>query len=154
MRHVIFLFVCGRNSLEELKALLAHEYHHICRLHQIETKETEYTLLDTMIMEGLAEQAVTERYTEKNNAPWTTYLSKEEALYYWRNVVYERITIKRGTREHDILLNGLHSYPKMLGYALGFHIVKDCVALEEDTLSLLSIDAKEILSKANTFHVP
>ena len=42
----------------------------------------------------------------------------------------------------------------MLGYALGFHIVKDCVALEEDTLSLLPIDAKEILSKANTFHVP
>ena len=65
MRHVIFLFVCGRNSVEELKVLLAHEYHHICRLHQIETKETEYTLLDTMIMEGLAEQAVTERYTEK-----------------------------------------------------------------------------------------
>ena len=52
MRHVIFLFVCGRNSVEELKVLLAHEYHHICRLHQIETKETEYTLLDTMIMEG------------------------------------------------------------------------------------------------------
>ncbi|MDA1571231.1 DUF2268 domain-containing putative Zn-dependent protease, partial [Bacillus cereus] len=70
MRHVIFLFVCGRNSVEELKVLLAHEYHHICRLHQIETKETEYTLLDTMIMEGLAEQAVTERYSEKNNAPW------------------------------------------------------------------------------------
>ena len=65
MRHVIFLFVCGRNSVEELKVLLAHEYHHICRLHQIETKETEYTLLDTMIMEGLAEQAVTERYSEK-----------------------------------------------------------------------------------------
>lgn len=66
MRHVIFLFVCGRNSVEELKALLTHEYHHICRLHQIETKETEYTLLDTMIMEGLAEQAVYERYTEKD----------------------------------------------------------------------------------------
>ena len=77
--------------------LLAHEYHHICRLHQIETKETEYTLLDTMIMEGLAEQAVTERYTE-NNAPWTAYLSKEEAVYYWKNVVHERISIKRGTR--------------------------------------------------------
>ncbi|MGE7872789.1 DUF2268 domain-containing protein [Bacillus paramycoides] len=154
MRHVIFLFVCGRNSVEELKVLLTHEYHHICRLHQIETKETEYTLLDTMIMEGLAEQAVTERYTEKNNAPWTTYLSKEEAIYYWQNVVQERISIKRGTKEHDILLNGLHSYPKMLGYALGFYIVKDCVAFEgEDTLSLLSIDAKEILSKANTFHV-
>ena len=32
---------------------------------KLETKETEYTLLDTMIMEGLAEQAVTERYSEK-----------------------------------------------------------------------------------------
>ena len=32
---------------------------------KLRRKETEYTLLDTMIMEGLAEQAVTERYTEK-----------------------------------------------------------------------------------------
>ena len=41
----------------------------------------------------------------------------------------------------------------MLGYALAY-IVKDCVTLEgEDTLSLLSIDAKEILNKANTFHI-
>ena len=40
----------------------------------------------------------------------------------------------------------------MLGYALGFHIVKDCVTLEgEDTLSLLPIDAKEILNKAKHF---
>jgi uncharacterized protein YjaZ len=105
-------------------------------------------------MEGLAEQAVYERYTEKRCAPWTTYISKEDAIYYWRNSIQERIGVKRGTREHDVLLNGLHSYPKMLGYALGFHIVKDCVAFEgENTLSLLSIDAKEILNKANTFHV-
>ncbi len=68
---------------------------------------------------------------------------KKRLFIIGKNVVHERISIKRGTREHDILLNGFHSYPKMLGYALGFHIVKDCVTLEgEDTLSLLSIDAK------------
>ncbi|KFN01069.1 cytoplasmic protein [Bacillus clarus] len=152
MRHVIFLFVCGRNSVEELKALLTHEYHHICRLHQIATKEQDYTLLDTMIMEGLAEQAVYERHTEISCAPWTTYFSREEAIHYWKKFVRERMDVKRGTREHDILLNGLYKYPRMLGYALGFYIVKDCVSLEgEDTISLLSIDAKQILNKASTF---
>ncbi|KEK24828.1 DUF2268 domain-containing protein [Bacillus gaemokensis] len=152
MRHVIFLFICGSNSIEELKALLTHEYHHICRLHQIEKNERDYTLLDTMIMEGLAEQAVYERHTEMECAPWTSYFSKEEALHYWDKSVKDRINLKRGTREHDLLLNGLHSYPKMLGYGIGFHIVKDCVEGKKDnTLSLLSMDAIQILNKANTF---
>lgn len=152
MRHVIFLFVCGKNSVKELKALLTHEYHHICRLHQIENREKDYTLLDTMIMEGLAEQAVTERHTEEACAPWTLYFTKEEAQYYWEKIVKDRVDMKRGTREHDCLLTGMRRYPKMLGYAIGFHIVKECVELErENTLSLLSIDAKHILNKANTF---
>ncbi|WIY62358.1 DUF2268 domain-containing protein [Bacillus arachidis] len=152
MRHVIFLFVCGRNTVEELKALLTHEYHHICRLHQIEKTEKDYTLLDTMIMEGLAEQAVYERHSEKSYAPWTSYFTKEEAIHYWEKIVKNRKDIQRGTREHDYLLNGVQMYPKMLGYGVGFHIVKDCVELEKDnTLSLLSLDAVRILNKAKTF---
>lgn len=152
MRHVIFLFVCGRNTVKELKALLTHEYHHICRLHQIEKKEKDYTLLDTMIMEGLAEQAVYERHSEKSYAPWTSYYTKEEAVHYWEKVVKKKQDMKRGTREHDCLLNGMQMYPKMLGYGVGFHIVKDCVEFEKDnTLSLLSMDAICILNKANTF---
>ncbi|PDZ71825.1 DUF2268 domain-containing protein [Bacillus pseudomycoides] len=152
MRHVIFLFVCGRNTVKELKALLTHEYHHICRLHQIEKKEKDYTLLDTMIMEGLAEQAVYERHSKKSYAPWTSYYTKEEAVHYWEKVVKKKQDMKRGTREHDCLLNGMQMYPKMLGYGVGFHIVKDCVEFEKDnTLSLLSMDAICILNKANTF---
>ena len=152
MRHVIFLFVCGRNTVEELKALLTHEYHHICRLHQSDKNEIEYTLLDTMVMEGLAEQAVYERHTKTNYAPWTSYFTKEEALYYWERIVKEKQDIKRGTREYDSLLHGFHMYPEMLGYGVGFHIVKDCVKCEEyDTLSLLSMDAVSILNKANAF---
>ncbi|WP_242142265.1 MULTISPECIES: DUF2268 domain-containing protein [unclassified Bacillus cereus group] len=152
MRHVIFLFVCGRNSIQELKALLTHEYHHICRLHQIVKREQEYTLLDTMIMEGLAEQAVMERHTEQACAPWTLYFSKEEALYYWKKVIKEKRDIRRGTREYDAILNGIGPYPKMIGYGVGFHIVKECVEVtKENTLSFLSIDARHILKKATTF---
>ncbi|MDM5153825.1 DUF2268 domain-containing putative Zn-dependent protease [Bacillus sp. DX1.1] len=152
MRHVIFLFVSGQNTIEELKALLTHEYHHICRLHRIEKQEIDYTLLDTMIMEGLAEQAVYERHSETYCAPWTLYFSKEEAVRYWERVVKEKHEVKRGTREHDWLLNGLRMYPNMLGYGIGFHIVKDCVQLEKfSTVSLLSMDATSILNKASSF---
>ena len=43
---------------------------------------------------------------------------------------------------------------RCLAMRLDFILSKDCVTLEgEDTLSLLSIDAKEILNKANTFHI-
>ena len=79
---------------------------------------------------------------------------QKKMLFIIGGIQYKNERRKRGTREHDVLLNGLHSYPKMLGYALGFHIVKDCVAFEgRIVFSLLSIDAKEILNKANTFHV-
>ncbi|GAA3329649.1 hypothetical protein GCM10020331_078750 [Ectobacillus funiculus] len=39
-----------------------------------------------------------------------------------------KITVYRGTAEHEELLNGLRLYPDMLGYAVGFHLVQDCIA--------------------------
>ena len=61
-----------------------------------------------MIMEGLAEQkAVYEKYRKKMCT--MDYLHfKEDAIYYWRNSIQERIDVREGTREHDVLLNGLH----------------------------------------------
>lgn len=152
MRGALFLFVSPTNTIEELRALLTHEYHHICRLYNSKKREEGYTLLDTMIMEGLAEQAVYERYSALCYAPWTAYYEKEEAIDFWQRFVKEKYLVKRGTREHDMILNGLGMYPKMLGYTIGFHIVKDCVQVgKEDTLSLLGVEAEEILRKASSF---
>lgn len=154
MRNVLFLFVSSQNSIAELKALLTHEYHHICRIHASKREEEAYTILDTMVMEGLAEHAVYERHGESYYAPWVSYYEKEEAIMYWRRFIQDKRRIQRGTREHDILLNGRGLfYPKMLGYAVGFHIVKDCVERKKwNTTTLLGIDANAILKDALSFY--
>lgn len=152
MRNVLFLFVSSQNSIAELKALLTHEYHHICRIHANEKGEEAYTILDTMMMEGLAEHAVYERHGGSYYAPWVSYYKKEEAIMFWRRFIQGKRGIQRGTREHDILLNGRGFYPKMLGYAVGFHIVKDCVEHKKwNTTSLIEMDAKAILEGALSF---
>ncbi|HDX9579860.1 TPA: DUF2268 domain-containing protein [Bacillus pseudomycoides] len=154
MRNALFLFVSSQNSIAELKALLTHEYHHICRIHACERKEEAYTILDTMMMEGLAEYAVYERYGERYYAPWVSYYNKEEAIKLWCRYIQDKQEIQRGTREHDTLLNGRGLfYPEMLGYAVGFHIVKDCVERKQwDTTTLLGMEAKAILEGALSFY--
>ncbi|CAM4090684.1 hypothetical protein BAMA_17345 [Bacillus manliponensis] len=152
MRDALFLFISSKNTIAELRALLTHEYHHICRIYNSKKKEENYTLLDTMIMEGLAEQAVYERHSASCYAPWTNYYEKEDVIDFWNRFVKGKCHVLRGTREHDIILNGLGAYPKMAGYNIGFHIVKDCVQSEkENSLSLLKLEAEDILQKAYSF---
>ncbi|CAG9612874.1 hypothetical protein BACCIP111899_02052 [Bacillus rhizoplanae] len=152
MRNALFLFVSSQNSIAELKALLTHEYHHICRIHESKAIEEQYTILDTMVMEGLAEQAVYERHGDRYYAPWVSYYSKEEAIRFWNRFIQDKCDVKRGMREHDVLLHGWRLYPKMLGYAVGFHIVKDCVEHTKcNSNALLEMDAKTILKEAVSF---
>ncbi len=66
----MFLFLTPLEDEKELEALIIHEYHHVCRMNKITKPIQEYTLLDSMVMEGLAEYTV-ENYCGKNyNAKW------------------------------------------------------------------------------------
>lgn len=62
---------------------MTHEYHHVCRLGHLTKEEKDVTLLDTIIMEGLAEYAVYERFGRSQTAEWTTWYTPEQlqALY-------------------------------------------------------------------------
>ena len=53
----------GDLQKQELQALFAHEYNHVCRIHILKTLD-EMTLLDSLILEGLAEDAVKDLYGE------------------------------------------------------------------------------------------
>ncbi|MFX3624113.1 MAG: DUF2268 domain-containing protein [Ectobacillus sp.] len=151
-RTCVFLFVSSQTSIGELKALLTHEYHHICRLHALEKEQKEHVLLDTMIMEGLAEAAVAERHSEQQHAAWVRYYTKREALFFWFRFLQEAQTVKKGTKTHEELLNGLKLYPKMLGYCTGFYIVQDCIEhTNYNTKQLLPMPSKIILSHAENF---
>jgi uncharacterized protein YjaZ len=151
----IFLFVSKSNDIREINAVLTHEYHHVARLHALKKKEEENTLLDTIIMEGLAETAVAERHSEATHAPWVSYYTKREAVRLWQRYLSDNIDVKRKTKRHERLLNGGGLYPSMLGYCIGYHIVQDCVNhTSMKSKQLLNMSAEMILTLAPSFSDP
>ena len=54
----LFLFLSPSLSVEEIMALFAHEYNHVCRLDYMGVNASQATLLDSIIIEGLGEYAV------------------------------------------------------------------------------------------------
>ncbi|MGE6630973.1 DUF2268 domain-containing protein [Bacillus sp. NPDC077027] len=121
-----FLFLSPNTPKKRVGALLTHEYHHVCRLHFLTKEEKDFTFLDTIIMEGLAEYAVYHRYGEDYTAKWTTLYDESQIKRMYKKWVYGHLHTKVHTDERLIqnLLYGKGNYPKMLGYTVGFNIVK------------------------------
>jgi uncharacterized protein YjaZ len=120
----LFLFLSELEDERELEALFVHEYHHICRLNGLKKPIKEYTLLDSLIMEGLAEDAVHEIVGKEYVAKWCKMLSKENFKFYMEKYLQNHLTLKKGTPKHDQLLFGKGLLPNMLGYTCGYHIIR------------------------------
>ncbi|MBA9025193.1 DUF2268 domain-containing protein [Peribacillus huizhouensis] len=123
-RNHIFLFVRPDISLKELTAVFIHEYHHVCRIAAVKKHENDFTLLDRMVMEGLAEHAVMTYLGKDYLANWTDLYSDEQLQLFWKKYLKENIHLKRIERKHDQLLLGKSPYPKMLGYTAGYFLVR------------------------------
>lgn len=120
----LFIFLSSESTVEEIKALFTHEYNHCCRLIHDPTKEKDYTLLNRIILEGLAENAVRERFGTSPLAPWTTYYTNEELQDLWEQVVLPHKDLSKNTRNASAILYGKSFYPNMVGYAVGYYLVK------------------------------
>ena len=129
----LFLFISKDNSDKEIRSLFTHEYNHVCRLFKFQKSEEDYALLDTIILEGLAENAVRERFGEEYIAPWISYYSTDKLEKIWNNLVQPNRNILKTDRKHQDILYGLFSYPKMAGYCVGYYLVKKY--LEENALT-------------------
>lgn len=141
----LFLFISGDNVEKEIRALFTHEYNHVCRLSKMSKKENEYNLLDTIIIEGLAENAVCERYGKEFLAKWTSYYSNKELEKIWNNLILPNKHILKSDRKHEDILYGLRFYPVMAGYCVGYNLVKKFA--DDNKLAskdLLHINAKTI----------
>lgn len=119
----LFLFISINSSENEIKSLLTHEYNHVCRLAKFEKSEKDYVLLDTIVLEGLAENAVRERFGEEYLAAYTTYYSNSDLEIIWNNLIRPNSNILKTNRKHLGILYGLNPYPKMAGYSVGYYIV-------------------------------
>jgi uncharacterized protein YjaZ len=139
----LFLFLSSDCSDQELEALFVHEYHHVCRLGSQKQNDENSTLLDSMIMEGLAEQAVLNHVGKEFLANWTKLYSDQEMGRLWQKYVKKNVDIPRSHQLHDKILLGKAPYPEMLGYCIGFRLVnqKGLVPVK----SSFSISAKEYL---------
>ncbi|MBP1968471.1 uncharacterized protein YjaZ [Virgibacillus natechei] len=144
-KNKLFLFISNENKEEEIRALFAHEYNHICRLSKFKKSEKDYVLLDTIILEGLAENAVREKFGEEYLANWTAYYSNEELKKLFNHLILPKKDVHNQERKHQEILYGLRFYPKMVGYSVGYYLVKKYID-ENNTLSkdLLSFPTSKI----------
>ncbi|KGK92057.1 Zn-dependent protease [Desulfosporosinus sp. HMP52] len=144
-RDKLFLFVSKDSLNTEIKALFTHEYNHVCRLYKYKKSEKDYGLLDRIISEGLAENAVRERFGEEFIATWTSYYTTDELEKLWNNLVYPNRNVLQTDRKHLGILYGLDSYPKMAGYSVGYFLVKKYIEANPLTSKdLFSTPADEI----------
>lgn len=123
-RDKLFLFLTPIEDEKEIEALFVHEYHHVCRMQRQQKDPSEYTLLDSIILEGLAEHAVLMNCGEQYTGEWSRRYSTETLAGYWENGLSEKLFITRKDKMHDQLLFGLGNRPRLLGYAMGFEMVK------------------------------
>lgn len=148
-RNQIFLFISPKTTKQEIIALFTHEYNHVCRLTQYRKEESEYTLLDTIILEGLAENGVREQLGNAYLANWTNKYHAHQLKRFWKRMILPAISIPIHHRKHDVLLYGSYLYPKMLGYAVGYDVVyqyltinnltvKDIIPLSSETIAQLN----------------
>lgn len=141
----LFLFLSKDTSEKEIRSLFTHEYNHVCRLLKFPKSEADYLLLDTIILEGLAENAVRERFGEEFIANWTSYYSTDELENIWNNLVHPNRNILKTDRKHQDILYGLYSYPKMAGYYVGYYLVKKYIVANTLTSNeLLNIPTDKI----------
>nr|WP_285852330.1 DUF2268 domain-containing putative Zn-dependent protease [Robertmurraya korlensis] len=120
----MFLFIGDYEDENELEALFVHEYHHVCRMKKQNRNPLKYTLLDSIILEGLAELEVEKNCGADYLADWCQFYSKEDIEMYMKKYIMPNLILKKTDKQHDQLLFGFGAYPKLLGYACGYYLVR------------------------------
>lgn len=141
----LFLFISENNMEQEIRALFIHEYNHVCRLSQFSKQEKNYVLLDTIILEGLAERAVFERLGKEAVSEWVTYYTNQELERMWNLFVHPNINVRKTSRKHQDILYGSRFFPKMTGYCIGYYLVTKYLEINKGKMEdLLCVDSSII----------
>ncbi|TMU87026.1 hypothetical protein FGG79_02475 [Bacillus sp. BHET2] len=106
-----------------LKSVIFHEYHHHWRMSQLSIAEEDETLLDRLVLEGLAEHFVRVELGEAFLGPYKDALSETDARMLW-NTKYKQHIHEKGEATDSFMFGceemGL---PFWGGYSLGYHLV-------------------------------
>jgi uncharacterized protein YjaZ len=142
----LFLFLSEDTDKRDIKSLFIHEYHHVCRLAAVKKQEKNFTIIDMVIMEGLAENAVREKLGEKDVASWTKLYSDSQCERFLERMIYPQRDVSRENHKFSQLMFGTGFYPNMLGYAVGYYVVKKYMKRSgKNTKDLLGLPAEEFI---------
>jgi len=144
----LFFFLLPGHRDDEIAALVAHEYNHVYRLQNLPNGGKEATLLDAVMMEGLAEHAVAETVGPGQCASWTAYYTDRELEKFWRRCIAPNQDVPVSHPLSVRILYGLGWYPKMVGYAVGHAIVRRCLERGHSLTKLMAMEAKQIAALA------
>ncbi|UOR13505.1 DUF2268 domain-containing protein [Halobacillus amylolyticus] len=151
-KEALFLFLSPHVVSEEIKALLAHEYNHACRLSFLNVEAEDLYLKDSLVMEGLGECAVQELYGKKWLAPWTRIYTYGEARNIWEKQFVPILNTK-GNDKHQILLYGKGNaqLPKWIGYNIGFQIIDSFIKRKEcfNSRDMLTMSSEKLIAGSN-----
>lgn len=119
-----FAVLPEENVRSTIQSVVTHEYHHHWRISVLEIKEDGETLLDRMVLEGLAEHFVKTRLGNEYLGPYKDALSESQAKMIWENT-YKNHIYDKGTST-DLYMFGSKdkSLPFWGGYSLGYYLIK------------------------------
>ena len=138
---------------------ITHEYVHLVRnllfprglaggkLVYMKTQEPE-TLLDAMIVEGLADAFATQGYPDMS-PPWTRALSPELENRLWPRV-HRRLRVSDSVEIRRVLFGDNDRIPPWTGYTFGYRIATSYLENHPDVqpVNLVSLSAKTIFESS------
>ncbi|WP_077324721.1 DUF2268 domain-containing protein [Virgibacillus siamensis] len=128
------------NIRTALKSVITHEYHHHWRISALDMNEESQTLLDRLILEGLAEHFVRIKLGEVYLGPYKDALTEDDAKTLWKNTYKEHLFDKGQITDLYMFGNKEKGLPFWGGYSLGYYLVKwylernEGISIEELTL--------------------
>ncbi|WP_075981439.1 DUF2268 domain-containing protein [Bacillus massilinigeriensis] len=150
----MFLFITPLEDRKEIEALFVHEYHHVCRLNKNKKNLEKYTLLDSIILEGLAENAVREHCGKQYCAKWCSYYTSEQLLNFWKKYFLKNLSISHRDELHEKILYGIRPFPRLVGYGLGYEIVARTYKLHPfSTKASFILPSEYFIKRNDLFHL-
>jgi uncharacterized protein YjaZ len=133
-------------SKDSLKETVAHEYNHAVFK---QTQNGNGSLLDVMIMEGLAEH-FQEQVCNGEPSPWAQAIERSQLVNKIKSIEdHLRKTAEYGELYAKIFY-GKGEYSRWLGYSIGYWIIDSYIASKEniDWAKLMQLSSAEILENA------
>jgi len=144
---VFHLFISPKKyTVQSLAHTVAHELNHTIFYYNHYHNFNNYTLLEHMIIEGLAEN-FRESVFGGEPAPWSIAIEQESALEKMESLKEVLSSTDEDIR-HNVLFGDGKKYKKWFGYSLGYWMIKRFIEKNKRMSweNIMKKDSKEILN--------